>query len=142
MRRSRSRVVLVLVAMLAGLLLGGVAVTAPAVSHEEREATFPDGTAKVPRFLGLDNPRKRVVCQPGSARRIAAMPSGPLKRRNQQLLGDCEFRSIQSAINSIKRPRTSVYVLPGYYTERPCANAKKSQNCGNLRTDSDDPLPL
>jgi hypothetical protein len=141
MRMTRTRVVLVLVAMLSGLLLGGAGLAGPASAHEEREASFPDGSGQRPAFLGLDNPRSRVVCRPDSAERIAKMPAGPLKRRNRELLQDCDFGSIQSAVNSIKKPRTSVYVLPGYYTERRWANAKKSEYCGNLKTESDDPLP-
>ena len=141
MRTTRVRVVLVLMALLGGLVLGGAGLAAPASAHEEREATFPDGSGKRPTFLGWDNPRSRVVCRPDSAQRIAAMPAGPVKRRNKALLRECDFRSIQAAINSIKRPRTSVYVLPGYYTERRWANAKKSPYCANLRTESENPLP-
>jgi hypothetical protein len=142
MRITRSEPVLVFVAMLTGLLLGGLGVAGPAQAHEEREATFPDGTGERPAYLGLDNPRHRVVCRPDSAERIDDMPNSPLKRRNRQLLRECEFGSIQAAVNSITQPRTSVYVLPGYYTERRWARAKKSEYCGNLGTDSDDPLTL
>lgn len=140
--RTRAHVALTLLALLGGLLVGAGGAAAPATAHEEREATFPDGSGVRPEFLGLDNPRRRVVCRPDSGRRIAAMPAGPLKRRNTALLRECGFRSIQTAVNSIERPRTSVYVLPGYYTERRWANAEKSDYCANLRTDSDDPLPL
>ncbi|HSE08509.1 MAG TPA: right-handed parallel beta-helix repeat-containing protein [Nocardioidaceae bacterium] len=142
MRTTRTHVVLVLVAMLGGLLLGGSGLAGPAAAHEEREAGFPDGTGKRPSFLGLDNPRSRVVCRPDSRDRIARMPSGPLKRRNKALLRKCDFGSIQSAVNSITRPRTSVYVLPGKYTERRWARAKKSEYCANLRTESENPLPV
>ena len=141
MRTTRMHVVPVLVAMLAGLLLGGAGLAAPASAHEEREAGFPDGSGKVPAFLGLDNPRYRVVCRPDSDERIAKMPAGALKRRNKALLRACDFGSIQTAVNSIKKPRTSIYVLPGYYTERRWADAKKSDYCANLKTDSDNPLP-
>ena len=137
MRKSRSTVLVALVAMLTGLLLGGVA---PAAAHEERPATFPDGTAERPEYLGLDNPRHRVVCKAGSAEKIAAMRPSPLKARNEALLQECRFGSIQSAINSIKRRNTSIYVLPGYYSERKWANQKKSTYCANLKTASDDPL--
>jgi hypothetical protein len=128
--------------MLAGLLLGGAGLAAPVAAHEEREAAFPDGSGKRPAFLGLDNPRSRVVCRPDSRERIARMPAGPLKRRNKALLRECDFGSIQSAVNSIKKPRTSVYVLPGRYTERRWARAKKSEYCANLRTESENPLPV
>ena len=140
MRTTRSHVVLVLVALLGGLLLGG-GLAVPASAHEEREAGFPDGSGARPTFLGLDNPERRVVCRPDSRERIAKMPASPLKRRNRALLAECEFGSIQTAVNSIDKPRTSVYVLPGYYTERRWAEQKKSEYCANLGTDSDDPLP-
>jgi hypothetical protein len=131
-----------LLALLGGLLVGGLGVAAPASAHEEREASFPDGTGERPAFLGLDNARHRVVCRPDSRRRIARMPAGALKRRNQQLLRECRFGSIQTAINSIKKRRTSVYVLPGRYTERRWATAEKSTYCANLKTESKDPLPV
>ena len=123
-----------------GLVTAGI--VGPAAAHEERPSVFPDGTGSVPKYLGLDNPRHRVVCQPGSRRRIARMDPGPLKRRNRQLLAKCEFRSIQSAINTIKRRRTSVYVLPGVYHERRWANRPKSHYCANLETASEDPLAV
>jgi hypothetical protein len=123
-----------------GLTLALVSPAGPAHAHEEREASFPDGTAKVPPFLGLDNPRKRVVCRADSRDRIRAMPAGALKRRNQALLRECRFGSIQDAVNSIRRRHTSVYVLPGVYHETKWARKKRSQYCSNLKTDSDDPL--
>ena len=87
--------------LLALLLAWGVG--APAIAHEERPAGFPDGTGHRPSFLGWDNPRQRVVCKPSSERRIEAMPDGAVKRRNERLLRACDFRSIQSAINSISK---------------------------------------
>ncbi len=140
MRTTRARVLIVLVALFSGLVIGGAGLASPASAHEEREASFPDGTGKRPAFLGLDNPRHRVVCRPDSRERIAKMPAGPLKRRNRALLRECDFGSIQSAVNSIRKSRTSVYVLPGRYTERRWANAKKSSYCSNLSTKSDNPL--
>ena len=127
MRRSRSHVVLALVAVLAGLVLGALGgVVGPASAHEERPAGFPDGSGERPSYLGLDNPRHRVVCRPDSDERIAQLPGGPLKARNMRLLQECRFGSIQTAINSIKRRNTSIYVLPGYYTERRWARAERS----------------
>jgi hypothetical protein len=127
-------------AMLLGLTLALVSPAGPAAAHEEREATFPDGDGAVPRFLGFDNPRKRVVCRPDSRQRINRMPAGALKRRNQALLRQCRFGSIQDAINSISKRRTSVYVLPGVYHETKWADRKRSEYCSNLETASDDPL--
>ena len=140
MRTSRSHVLLPSLMVLLGLLLGGLGLATPAQAHEEREASFPDGTGHRPTYLGLANPRSRVVCTTDSARLIAQMPDGALKRRNAALLKDCDFGSIQSAINSIERRNTSVYVLPGYYTERKWANQEPSSYCSNLESNSDNPV--
>ncbi len=138
MRNSRTQIVLVLMALVAGLMaVGGLS---PASAHEERPASFPDGTGSLPTYLGLDNPRSRVVCKPDSAERIAQMQPGPLKTRNKQLLRECEFSSIQTAINTITKPKTSVYILPGYYTEKRWAEKKRSDYCSHLATESDSPL--
>src|SRR5687768_12736387 len=90
-----------------------VAGAGSAAAHEERPATFPDGSGARPTFLGLDNPERRVVCQPESESLIADMDPGPLKKRNKAFLDECRFRSIQTAINSIDQRGTSIYVLPG-----------------------------
>ena len=125
------------VPLLAVLIVGAAA---PALGHEERPAQFPDGTGQRPTYLGLDNPRHRVVCKPDSGERIRAMRPGRLKRTNLALLDRCEYRSIQTAINSIKRRSTSVYLLPGVYREKRWAEKKRSTYCANLETASDDPL--
>lgn len=139
MRTLRALVLSVLTALVAGLLVALAPTVAQA--HEERPAIFPDGTGSVPAFLGLDNDRRRVVCKPDSRERIQDMEPGALKRRNLELLAECEFGSIQDAVNSIEKRRTSIYILPGYYTERKYAEMKRSKYCSNLKTDSEDPLP-
>jgi hypothetical protein len=139
MRSSTSRIT-TLAALLAALFLAVGLVTTSASAHEERPAVFPDGTGSVPTYLGLDNARHRVVCKADSDDLIAAMPAGPLKERNRALLKECRFHSIQDAVNSITHRKTSVYVLPGVYTERKWANQEKSSYCGNLRTASKNPL--
>jgi hypothetical protein len=111
-----------------------------ASAHEERPAQFPDGSGERPAYLGLDNPRHRVVCRPGSEQRIDAMPASPRKERNLALLQECEFGSIQDAIDSISAPNTSVYVLPGVYTERRYAAYEPTGYCAHLSGASDDPL--
>lgn len=138
MRATRTTSLLMALAFVPGLLM--LVTTAPAAAHEERPASFPSGKSQVPRFLGLDNPNRRVVCTKRSAAIIERMPAGSLKRRNKQLLRECDFRSIQTAINSIQSRRTSVYVLPGRYTERRWARKKRSPYCSNLRTSSTAPL--
>ena len=142
MRESRSPVAPVLTAITSALLLAGMLVATPAAAHEERAASFPDGSGQVPRYLGLDNPRHRVVCTDESAELVREMPASRLKKRNRELLGECEFDSIQDAINSIERPRTSIYVLPGYYTEKKWTQKEKSDYCANLGTESENPLEL
>ncbi|HSV40379.1 MAG TPA: right-handed parallel beta-helix repeat-containing protein [Nocardioidaceae bacterium] len=126
-------------AVLTPLVLA-VGLAGPASAHEERPASFPDGTGAIPRYQGLDNPRHRVVCKQDSAQRIARMAASDLKRRNQALLKECRFHSIQDAVNSIRKRRTSIYVLPGVYTERKYAGTKQSAYCGNLRTATTAPL--
>lgn len=133
------RSALLLAGLLGAWLFGPLS---PAAAHEERPASFPDGTGSRPHFLGLDNPRHRVVCRPDSDKRIARMHDGTLKRRNRVLLRECEFGSIQSAINSIRHRRTSVYILPGRYHEKKWAEQKRSDYCSHLKTDSDDPLSV
>ena len=140
MSRARLRSLLLPVAALA-LVAGAFALAGPAAAHEERPATFPDGTGHRPTYAGLSNPRHRVVCQADSAARIARMKASPLKRRNRELLRECRFHSIQTAINSIRYRHTSVYVLPGVYHELRWANQKRSDYCSHLRTASADPLP-
>ncbi|MBF4161621.1 right-handed parallel beta-helix repeat-containing protein [Nocardioides acrostichi] len=123
-----------------GLGVGGLALAPSAGAHEERPAEFPDGTGAVPHFLGYDNARARVVCKKSSRARIAAMPAGRLKRVNTRLLRRCDFHSIQDAVNTIRHRRTSIYVLPGRYTESKWAKAGRSDYCSHLATESDDPL--
>lgn len=137
-----ARTFLVLIALLSSCVVGGVVTASSASAHEEREAGFPDGKGSVPKYLGLSNTRYRVVCTTASKSKIAAMPSGSLKTRNQQLLARCKYRSIQDAINSITQTKTSIYVLPGTYTESKYAAIKPEGYCANIKTESKDPLKL
>lgn len=122
---------LVLVLSVPTLLVAGLlsATATSARAHEERPAEFPDGSGKRPTFLGYDNPHNRVVCRPESRSRIATMPAGQVKRRNEQLLRRCRFGSIQDAINSIQKRKTSIYVLPGVYEERKYASNRRTHYC-------------
>ena len=138
-RLARMLLALVVAPALAATALTTMAAS-PGAAHEERPAEFPDGTGARPGFLGFDNPRQRVVCKADSGARIAAMPDGAVKHRNEHLLERCEFRSIQTAINTIDRRRTSIYVLPGVYSERQWAEKKRSHYCSHLETQSDAPL--
>lgn len=137
-RRSPAAWLAPLAALLVALTI--LAAAGPANAHEERPAQFPDGTGHRPSFLGYDNPRARVVCQRDSAKLVAAMPAGAVKNRNERLLRSCRYRSIQDAIDSISKPRTSVYVLPGTYHESKYAKAGRSDYCSHLQTASKSPL--
>ncbi|MDQ4084613.1 MAG: hypothetical protein M3165_02240, partial [Actinomycetota bacterium] len=142
-RRRLGGVVVVLPMLLTAalaLLLASALVAPLASAHEERPAEFPDGSGTRPSYLGLDNPRHRVVCRPGSERRINAMPDSALRQRNLALLQECRFGSIQDAIDSISRRNTSVYLLPGVYTEAKYAGYEPTGYCANLASASDDPL--
>lgn len=91
-------------------------------AHEERPTSFPDGTGNVPVYRPLkerDAHPMRVVCKKGSAERIRSIDDRKLRRINKDLLGDCEFHLIQKAIDSVTRPGTTIYLLPGHYRERP-----------------------
>ena len=134
------RILAILVSLAVLPLTLVLALSTPAAAHEERASGFPDGTGKVPTYAGLNNKRYRVVCTPSSRRRIKAMPNSSLKRKNQKLLKKCRFNSIQTAVNTIKQRRTSIYVLPGVYDERRWASAKRSSYCSSLKTNSKDPL--
>ena len=68
------------------------------------------------------------------------MPAGRLKRLNEQLLERCDFNSIQDAINTIKKRKTSIYVLPGLYEERKWGQRDRSHYCSHLGTASAKPL--
>ena len=126
--------------MVAGVFLTLSA--SPASAHEERPAFFPDGSGHRPMYLGLNNPRHRVVCQADTGKRIAKMQAGALKRRNQALLKECKFHSIETAVTTIEARQTSIYVLPGYYDEHEWATMKRSSYCSNLKKVSKDPLPV
>lgn len=110
---------------LAVLVMGGalLVVAAPAASaHEERKAVFPAGTGSVPTYRAGLQPQRIVVCAPESASLIAAM-TGPLRVLNDTLLPECSGNSIQDAVNTIAAPgglgpKSTIYLLPGVYTEQ------------------------
>src|SRR5688572_5344633 len=126
---SRLLRLLLLLVVVPGLVATTLA--APASAHEEREASFPDGSGTRPDFLGYDNPERRVVCKPDSRQRIAAMPDGRMKQVSTRLLPECRFGSIQTAINTVERRGTSVYILPGTYSERKWATQPRGEYCSN-----------
>ncbi|WP_332643085.1 right-handed parallel beta-helix repeat-containing protein [Aeromicrobium sp.] len=136
----RTRSYFALLALIVTTMFGSLLIAAPASAHEERAASFPDGTGTVPTYKGLYNDHYRVVCTSKSSALIANMPSGALKTRNKQLLNKCNYSSIQDAINSIKVPKTSIYILPGTYLESKYANSKPEGYCASIKKISTNPL--
>lgn len=122
------------------LVLATLAVPQVASAHEERPASFPDGTGSVPDYRSYPATSRLVVCRPDSAERISRLPSHAARERNRALLRECDYRSIQDAVNAVPRRNSTIYVLPGVYTEAKYARTKPSGYCANLGNDSNDPL--
>jgi hypothetical protein len=124
------------------LALSLLALAAPALSHDERETTFPSGDGKVPRYR-TKGPYL-VVCKGDSLTRSQDFPAD-LKKLNKRLFKECKsdgFKHIQKAVNAVAKPKTRIFVLPGVYEEQPslapqkgaCATleAKIADDGGNL----------
>lgn len=122
-----------------GFTVLAVGLSAPAQAHEERPAEFPDGTGSVPEYRPYPAPDRLVVCRPDTGKRIASY-AGELRAKNQALLAECAYHSIQDAIDDVQVRDSTIYVLPGAYTEDKHADKKPSEYCANLRTSSDSPL--
>lgn len=134
-RTHRLSLLAVGVALLASL------VAPPALGHSERDTEFPDGSGEVPEargdldqgVAGIAQPHV-VVCKPESAQRIAAMPDGPRKEANLQLLSECpEPGHVQPAIDGLTEAGTTIYLLPGTYRERPSRPVPECHASGNLQ---------
>jgi hypothetical protein len=97
-----------------------VMTASPALAHEERESTFPDGTGSEPQYRPFDAGAPHlVVCKPESRRAISAMRDPARRAFNRQLLRDCGFDHIQAAVDAVTERGTNIYVLPGVYREEP-----------------------
>ena len=109
--------------LVAGLLAGGP-LTGTALAHEERDSTFPAGTGSVPTYrpYSQDLPVE-VVCKPESRELVAGIRDRRLRAFNERLLGLCEHRHIQQAVDAVSQQGTNIYVLPGTYREEPSWDA-------------------
>lgn len=130
--RTTTRWLAALVTGAALLLLAA----APAAAHEERKAVFPAGTGSVPTYRAGLQAQRLVVCTPESAGLIASM-TGALRALNDTLLAECSGNSIQDAVNTIAAPgglgpKSTIYLLPGVYTERKYA-APPTGACAQLQ---------
>ena len=130
--RTTSRSLLA-VAAAGALLLSGAA---PALAHEERASVFPDGSASTPAARSVEQAADvLVVCKSDSAARIAAMPAGPVKTFNEQLLPQCAFEHMQAAVDAVAERGTNIYVLPGIYREEPSRDAECAQGYDGGKVD-------
>ncbi|MEU4231406.1 right-handed parallel beta-helix repeat-containing protein [Nonomuraea sp. NPDC026600] len=119
------------VALSSSLLL---LLAAPALAHEERPITLPDGSGTLP-VLRRAEP-DLLVCKTDAddfARRIAAFPD-PLKQRNLSLFAKCQqkgVRDLQEAVDKVDRPGMTIALLPGLYQEEP-SQAAPTGDCAHL----------
>ena len=119
-RMSRAARVVLALLLSVPLALGLVALGAgPSVAHEERPASFPDGTGQGPEVPRLRQPAVRVVCRPGQreADREAA-------RRQGQAAEPAAAEGVRVPLHPgrdrhVRKRHTSIYVLPGHYQEKP-----------------------
>ena len=110
-----SRLRLPLIALVATL----VASSGVAYGHAERDAFFPDGRGKVPKYRPLVAKPNLVVCTPKSRVRIMKIDDAKLRRINLRLLKRCDFRNLQDAVDAVRKKGTTIYMLPGVYREKP-----------------------
>ncbi|MDX6285293.1 MAG: hypothetical protein QOG53_778 [Frankiales bacterium] len=132
------RALAVLVASAAIAATAGIVTAGPASAHEERAALFPTGQGhwiNSPRAYSAARPHI-VVCQPDSAQRIANLSDPTIRHRNEQLLKQCAFHSIQLAVDAVKKQKTDIWLLPGLYTEAQYDGAPKGA-CAQLKSSRD-----
>lgn len=122
-------------AVVLGVVSAVVLAAVPAAAHEERPAQFPSGNGSVPTYRPYPAPNHLVVCTKDSASRIAKLPAD-LRTENQALLGECRFSSIQDAVNAVSTKDSTIYVLPGVYTEDKYANYQPTGECAQLQDQS------
>jgi hypothetical protein len=105
-----------------------ISLAAPAFGHAERDVKFPSGEGSVPKY------RKGgptiVICKPDSDERIAKLPPRA-QDRNEALLEDCRFKSLQAAVNHVRKRGTRILVLPGVYHEQRVLGKQKGE-CAEL----------
>jgi hypothetical protein len=96
-----------------------LAPAAPIAAHKERPSEFPSGEGSVPVYR-TSGPRIVVCKEEQTEREISRLPP-PLERRNERLLEVCRedgYRSIQAAIDHVRKPGTRILVQPGIYREQ------------------------
>ncbi|MFG1614521.1 right-handed parallel beta-helix repeat-containing protein [Nonomuraea wenchangensis] len=107
---------------------------APALAHEERPVSFPDGTGSVPVYRTTGP--ELLVCKTDRAdfdKRVATFPAA-LKEQNLRLFERCQkdgFRHLQEAVDQVKGPGYNIKILPGLYQEEPSL-PEPTGACANL----------
>src|SRR3954452_2772656 len=120
------------IALVAALALPGIA-----LAHTERSAVYPPpSNHKVPKVRTTG--KALVVCKSNSRARIQKRLSGTLEKRNLDLLKQCKFRDIESAVKAAKS-NYRILVLPGVYREEPSRKVPYDDpKCASLYTKSSD----
>ena len=98
-----------------------------ASAHLERPTEFPDGSGSIPRYRPMVSEPNLVVCTKDSARRIKRIDDKSLRQTNRRLLKECDFNHVQDAVNRVRRPGTTIYLLPGVYREKPTRSTPKCE---------------
>ncbi|MFC7306902.1 right-handed parallel beta-helix repeat-containing protein [Streptomyces monticola] len=107
----------------------------PALAHEERPVSFPDGSGSVPEYR--EGEPDLLVCKSDRdafERRISGFPE-PLRKRNLKLFDRCldqGHRHLQQAVDAVDRPGMTIAVLPGRYEEEP-SRPKPTGACARLK---------
>ena len=112
----------------AGLVVAALlALPGVASAHVERPVAFPDGSGSIPRYRPMISKPNLVVCKQSSARRIRQINNRDLRQTNRRLLAQCDFHHVQDAVNAVRRPGTTIYVLPGIYKENEYRESPKCE---------------
>ncbi|HEY7874562.1 MAG TPA: right-handed parallel beta-helix repeat-containing protein [Actinomycetota bacterium] len=107
------------------LTLALLAPPGAALAHAERDAVLPDGSGNVPVYRPMIAKPNLVVCAKDSLARIKKITDKKLRSDNLKLVKKCKFEYIQDAVNHVTKPGTTIYVLPGVYTEDPYRSEPK-----------------
>ncbi len=104
-----------------------------ALAHAERDVEFPPGKGHVPKYSKSGD--TLLVCNSTSDVAIAKLPPRA-EARNERLLERCRrngFRSVQTAIDHVKKQNSRVLLLPGTYRERKTLKRELPKSCEELK---------
>jgi hypothetical protein len=112
-----------------------LATAGPVGAHQERPTEFPPEPGQVPKYR-RSGPAL-LVCNSTSAPRIERL-GGRAEGRNERLLGGCRedgYRTIQAAVDHVRRRGSRILILPGVYRERRWARPAEGE-CAGLADDT------